>query len=288
MPLRVHGLLIAGALATALVAASLNAQSANSSLAFEVASIKSSPPDATGMSISGPRPASFLARNAPLERLIMYAFGMREEQLVELPGWARTERYDIEAKYPGGQLNPKDVALMVQNLLVERFKLQTHPDKREGPTYSLVLARRDGRLGPKLKSIDIDCAKYFAEQQASGKPVQWNGVGDLPTCMAVASDRFIKFSVRSIANLTQALSGRVGRPVTDHTGLTGNYDINLEWTPGLVAEPAPTNGVVTVATPGDSVSLFTALQEQLGLKLESARGPVDVLVIDHVERPTGN
>jgi uncharacterized protein (TIGR03435 family) len=115
--------------------------------------------------------------------------------------------------------------------------------------------------------------------------VSYEAMGEMPPCMAVTSDRFIKMSVRKMDMFAGALARQVGRPVIDRTGLAGNYEFNMEWTPGLTAAPT-TDGASAAATPDDSVSLFTALEEQLGLKLQSSKGPVEVLVIDHVERPT--
>jgi uncharacterized protein (TIGR03435 family) len=146
-----------GAVGIVAVVGSMPAAQTPASPAFDVATVKHSRPDATGMLITGPRPGSFATQNAPLERIIMYAFGMRQEQLAELPSWARTERFDIVGKYPPGQHTPnaRDVSRMVQALLTERFHIQTHTEMREGATFDLVLARRDGRLGPRLKQTDF-------------------------------------------------------------------------------------------------------------------------------------
>src|SRR4029453_12727894 len=171
-----------------------------------------------------------------------------------------------------------------QTLLAERFNLKVHTDTREGPIYALIVARRDGRLGPKLKANTVDCASYLAEKRAAGQVVVANGIGDAPLCgPMVASDRFVKASAKPIENLANAIARQVGRPVIDRTGLAGNFDYNLEWSPELTAALPPDGR----GAPADSgVPLVTALQEQLGLKLESARGPNEVLVINHLDHLT--
>jgi uncharacterized protein (TIGR03435 family) len=253
---------------------------------FDVASIKRSPPDARG-STAGWTPTGYRALNAPLDRIVMNAFGVREDQLVGGPAWIRTERFDIVARYPSGSRpDPAEVSRMVQALLAERFKLAAHKERRAGATYDLVLARSDRRLGPRLKPTTIDCAAYVAARQAAGEQVRSTGVGDAPLCTAVSSSVFIKASVRPIAALATMLATQVGRPVVDRTGLAGNFEFNVEWSVDLSAAD-PSKGVVAQEPlANDRVSLFTALGEQLGLRLEPATGPVDVLVIDHVEPPT--
>jgi uncharacterized protein (TIGR03435 family) len=172
--------------------------------------------------------------------------------------------------------------------LGERFALKAHKETREGSTYALVLARQDRRLGPRLTPTQIDCAACFAEKRAAGESVVATGIGDAPPCTGVTSSRFIKASVRSMAVLASMLATRVARPVVDQTRLAGNFDFDLEWSQDLSGPPTPA-GVARQEPPlDDGISLFTALQEQLGLKLEPTKGSVEVRVIDHVERPTEN
>lgn len=254
-------------------------------LAFEVASVKASGSGAQGVAIA--RAASeFTTRNAPLARIISYAFGVRDDQMTGAPAWSLAERFDITAKYPAGpQPSPAQVAQMLRGLLADRFKLQTHTDTREGSTFALVLARRDGRLGPKLKPRAFDCAAYLAKKSTDVAEERQKVFP--PLCAPpISSPQRIWASVRPIDALASAIARQVGRPVIDRTGLTGNYDFDLAWSPA----PGTSRGTLDAAPrgpqPDDGLSLFTALEEQLGLKLESTRGPVDVLVIDHVERPT--
>ena len=246
---------------------------------FEVASIKRSPPDAQGgMGISGPAPDQFRTVNAPLERIILYAFGRRDYQLVGAPDWIRSERFDITGKYPADH-SPAQVPAMVRNLLEDRFKLKTHVDTREGPVYALLLARTDGTLGPDLKRPDVNCVTELAKQTAPriinpGTPCGALQYGE-------GRDRVIWGGNRTMAQLASMLSASAGREVLDRTGLTGTFDARLRWRPD--AGVTPTADVQF--TPDAGVSLFTAVQEQLGLKLDSTRAPIEVLVIDAVERP---
>jgi uncharacterized protein (TIGR03435 family) len=256
-------------------------------LAFEVASVKANTSGSPGYGISGPTPGEFTATNAPLARIISSAFGVRDDQMIALPGWTHADRYDIVAKYPSGQRpTPPQVAAMVQGLLSERFHLQTHNETRQGAVYNLVLARRDGRLGPRLTPHTFDCAAYLTEKSAKGDFVAATPFGDFPLCAPMIVANFIRASVRPIAVLAAALAGKVGRPVIDQTGLAGTYDFNLEWSPEQRTSPATQDTAARVPQPDEGLSLFTALEEQLGLKLESTRGPLVVLVIDRVEKPT--
>jgi uncharacterized protein (TIGR03435 family) len=254
--------------------------------AFDVASVKPSPADASGSMISGPMPSRFTTQNATLKQLVMYGYGVRDYQVLGGPAWASSDGFDIAATYPGGKAqDPMSVSLMVRSLLRERFKLRAHTETREQPTYELVLSRQDGRLGPSLRRSDTDCEAERAARK--GAPIAF-GAGGVPTCMMITTARTIQGGTRTLPMLAAALSGRVDRPVIDRTGLTGNFDIVLEWTPdpGTPVMPGRSESSPSPAPAPDAVSIFTALQEQLGLRLASTRGPVEVVVIDSVERPS--
>jgi len=157
---------------------------------------------------------------------------------------------------------------MLRALLADRFKFAAHYETQQRPIYTLVLARADGRLGPQLRHIDIDCATYKPDPDASARTS-----ADAPPCtfrVTGAQTSKMVSGGRTMQQLADSISNEAGRPIFDKTGLTGYYVFTLE------DDGFNPNGL----------SIFTALQEQLGLKLESARGPVDVLVIDHIERPT--
>ena len=238
---------------------------ANANPTFEVATIKPSKPDAMGKGfrVNGRR---FTTLNTSLSDLMTFAYGLHARQITSGPAWMESDKYDLEAKPDGeGQPNETQWKTMVQKLLADRFKLTFHHDKKELPVYAIVV----GKTGSKLTKSDGD---------PNGLPgLFFRGLGVLPARNATMAD---------FAGVMQ--TAVLDRPVVDQTGLTGRFDFMLTWTPdefqfgGLGAKvPPPLDN----ATAPD---LFTAMQQQLGLKLESTKAPVDVLVVDHVEKPTDN
>ena len=173
---------------------------------------------------------------------------------------------------------------MMQSLLAERFKLAAHTETRQLPIYTLMLAKADGRPGPQLRPSTTDCEALRGQGRGRGSAPP--GPGERPPCgMAMGPGRLISGST-PLSQLIAALSQAVRRVVIDRTNLKGNFDIDLIWTPDQMPAGWPPPGVNVPAIDPNGPSIFTALQEQLGLKLESQTGPVDVLVIDHVEQPT--
>jgi uncharacterized protein (TIGR03435 family) len=178
--------------------------------------------------------------------------------------------------------------LLVRRLLAERVSLKTHIETRDLPRYALVMARGDRRLGPRLRPSKFDCPAIVARGTDYRPPTRPPEPGDPPSCLLMGrvggGSQTMMMDGQPMSAIAKLLQPRAGRVVVDKTGLTGTYDIELETEvqdiPGI---PANTFGV-----PREGLSLFTALPEQLGLKLESERGPVDVLVIDGVELPTPN
>ena len=166
---------------------------------------------------------------------------------------------------------------MLRTLLEQRFHLLVHTEMREVPIYTLRLARTDGNLGPRLTRSTLDCAALLAGRDgAAPLPPQADG---RPTCRVSSSGRSFRGGGSSIGVLAAILPQQVGRPVEDRTGLSGLFDFDLEFS-------AEGRDLDAIPVGGDTPSIFTALQEQLGLRLESARAPLDVFVIDRVERPT--
>jgi uncharacterized protein (TIGR03435 family) len=232
---------------------------ANGHRAFEVASVKRAPPPAGGGINSSMRldPGRFTCTNVTLKKLMVESYGVKDYQ-VSGPDWLGTELYDITATLPPGTTGD-DVRLMIQALLTDRFKLALHRDSKELPVYALVV----GKGGSKLQEVE------FGRGSTSGSP------GKL-TATRIA-----------IRNLTEFLSRQTGRPVLDMTGLTGFYNFTLNFTP----EAAPSVPSPETPIPESAVgpSLFSAVQEQLGLKLEPRKAPVEILVVDHAEKvPTEN
>ena len=174
---------------------------------------------------------------------------------------------------------------MLRALLEERFKLVTHRETREMPIYELVVARADGRLGPGLHKSDVDCEALFAARRAGVAPPPRQPL-EPPACGLMGGPARTIAGAVTMQQLATNLSTAVEGLVIDKTGLTGRFDFNLAWTPERLPTDAPPPGIPPIDPNGPD--LFTALREQLGLKLTPAKGPVDVLVIDRVERPTPN
>jgi uncharacterized protein (TIGR03435 family) len=265
---------------------------------FEVVSVKRNTNANAPVSISTP-PGRYLATNVPLRLLINSAYRLTPDQYVGLPNWSESDRFDVSAKAPDGA-TPDELQRMLQSLLAERFKLVAHVETRDAPIYALAMARDDRRLGPQLKKSTIDCGPILAARQADARArgpapvrVPVPGQNERPVCGIRATRRqtpggatlngYIAGNT-TIARLAEQMRGELRRLVVDRSGLAGEFDFDLQYAPvrDLASPPAP--GATPASDEGPS--LFTALQEQLGLKLESTRGPVEYLVIDRVEKPT--
>ena len=235
--------------------------------------------------------------NQALIVYLRFAYKLGQADLLSLPGWVYNDRFDIEARAPG--IPTKDqMRLMMQSLLVDRFKLVSHTKRQMMPVLDLVLAKA-GRTGPQLQAhaAKASCATASTSQPVGAAPsaastssdaqlteIPCGRAGPMPATVA-GRGRLVGRSVtigRIAALLMNPFTG-LDRPVIDRTGLPGAFDFSLEWS--LPADPASQPD----SRPEDTGPTFLeALQEQLGLKLKSSKGPVDVLVIDHVERPTEN
>ena len=254
---------------------------------FEVASVRQNTSVSSASSISGATPGRFTVTNTPLRFILLHAYQLRDHQLIDAPDWTWSAAYDIVATYPAGS-SPSDAATRaaLRALLADRFQLTVRREKRQMPVYRLMTARGDGRLGAQLVRSTIDCEKWIAEKRpqmnAGGASAVAPG-GRRPACLMTANRRgYLTGGTRTIAELSTTLQSFVGRPVIDATGLQGTFDIDLLWTPnGEIS--APPAGVPVVSP--DGPSLFTAIQEQLGLKLEAGTGDVDAVVIERIERP---
>jgi uncharacterized protein (TIGR03435 family) len=252
---------------------------------FDVATIKPHSPEAKS-SWLGIRdtPDGVNAISATLQNLIHSAYGLRVyEQVSGGPDWAKADMFDMQAKMSEAdaaemkKLSSAEATtrrqMMLQSLLAERFKLKVHSETKQVPVYELVVAKSS----PKLKDAATDTSDNLRKDK-DGKPS--TGILFL-TDTSVAQGE----SMKSFAAFLSAPFTFVGRPVIDKTGLTGTYDFTLHWS----VQPAHlVNGVGTYSTPSDDApSIFSALQE-VGLKLQPSTGPIDVIVIDHVEHPTAN
>jgi uncharacterized protein (TIGR03435 family) len=241
--------------------------------ALDVISVRPDTNEDARMGLTGD---GLTARGASLHWILAEAFQVNEDQLAGEPSWSASALWAIDAKVVG-----EDVPLltkltlaqrlgMYQQILTDRFGLKYHHEQRDRPTYALVVVKG----GPRLTASNAETVAQATKHP--GRP------GNLQMGRGAISGEGT-----TIHFLAIMLSRQLGRTVVDQTGLTGRYDFKLTWTPEDAAVPAPQSadsGADLAAGP----SLFAAIPEQLGLKLESIKGPVDVLVIDHVEKPTAN
>ena len=243
-------------------------------LSFEVVSIKRSPPDAAPGRAGLMPGGRYVLSNGPIRVLIGIAFPSPTNEIINAPDWVTNENYDITG-LAGPTATFPQVAEMLKTMLADRMRLAAHYEMRERAVYELVLASSDGRLGPDLRQSAVDCVAVAAAARARNEiPQPPPPTGPVPQCTMRRADGLLEANAWSMTALVENLRSRAGRVVIDRTGLTGAYDIRLEWAPD------PAN------SPDTRPSLFTALQEQLGVKLQPATASLPVLVIDRIERPT--
>ena len=266
--------------AAALIISSLQAQAPpqpSSQPRFDVASIKVNRAN-DGIVFNQSQKGRYTLVGYTLAALVRSAYRVQEFQIIGGPEWVNSERFNVEATYsenPAG--GPTQTDLMLRTLLEERFKLAVHNETRDRPVYALVLARADRRLGPQLQKSATDCA---TRKGPDG-------------CGSSVGPGFIRSRGRTMAQFAESLSrltmtgSSLNRLIVDKTGLEGLYEVTLKFTPENMPPPgAAPPGFPAVDPNGPSI--FTALQEQLGLKLDSQRAPVEVLVVDRAEPLTEN
>jgi uncharacterized protein (TIGR03435 family) len=262
------------------------AQEADQPVAFEVASIKPNDGSRPGQGIRVQPGGLFNVVNMPLRALITFAYQLQSYQLVGAPDWANDDRWDIVAKFDGDPPvpppgSPGAISLATRTLLADRFKLVVHRETREQDIYALTMAQPGGTPGPELKPAAQDCSPEGLAARKAAPP----GTLEPIFCgIRAQGPGRIAFTGMPLSFYATFVAGAAGRYVVDRTGLEGRWDFNLTWAPEPPAGQLPPGGA---APPIDEnrPHLFTALQEQLGLKLEAAKGPVEVLVIDSVQRP---
>ena len=260
----------------------LNGQEPPKSPAFEVASIKENVSVSDNASVRAQPGGRLSVSNNSLRNIIRNAYNVQNYQIIGGPDWINTVRWDITAKAPD-DATPPQLLLMVRTLLADRFKLVIRHETREMPVYALVLARPDARLGSQLRSSSVDCAAILSAAKARGEALSPTTNGR-PTCGTRTTRGNMMTTGVAMTDLARNLAPFAGRPVVDKTGLSGVYDVDLTWTPEQ--GPAGADGTATPPAPStDGVSLFTAVQEQLGLKLDAQLAPVEVLVIESAQRP---
>jgi len=281
-------------------AVALRAQTPTPPPRFEVASVKPS----TGPAGERGQPGGFYTATRTARFFIADAFffgtPLQMTRVIGGPEWIDSDRYELNAKAstpwqrsPDGP--PRELFLMIRSVLEERFRLKTHMETREMPVYELVVAKADGSLGPQLKRPAIDCDALIAAVNAGAPPPQRQQPGDPPPCGAMRGPARVIAGSIPISQLANMLTlvmadangpagGADARLVIDKTGLSGRFAFTLAWTPEKMPEGTPPPGIPPIDPNGPP--LVTALQEQLGLKLQPARTRMEVVVIDSVERPT--
>lgn len=263
-------LLMASAITGAITAASAQV--------FEVASVKPNRSGTTSVSMRMQPGGRFNALNVTVLDLIRFAYAVQPFQIEGGPSWLESERFDVMAKVEGeipplppGQVGP--VQLMTQNLLAERFKLKAHRQTKDAAAYALVHARHDRRLGKQVEPSTVDCVAVLKAMMAGGRGGPPAGPGGPQCRLSTAGPGSVRGTDVSIGQLAQLLSVQLQRQVVDRTGLTGVFSFELSFAADQANDP-------------DRPSIFTALQEQLGLKLESQRAPLETLIIDSIQQPT--
>jgi uncharacterized protein (TIGR03435 family) len=231
------------------------------------------------------------ARNSSLRELLVVAYGLLDYQVVDGPGWIESDRFDVDARAER-ELSPDEARSMLRTLLADRFALKVHTESRSLPIYALVPARDDRTFGPQIRRAAETCAKPVppaglppipppppppAGQQMTLLTVRWPR-----RCPSLMAPGFLSMRDMSMDELAARLPAFTGRTVVNQTGWTGQFDFELQFMPEFL--PVGVNGSAVASAP----SLFTAVREQLGLRLDSRRGPVDVLIVDSLERPTEN
>jgi uncharacterized protein (TIGR03435 family) len=256
---------------------------------FEVASIKPSPTGGHGRFFSTPDPGRLTATNVTTKMVIEFAYNVKDFQLTGGPGWIDSQGYDIEAKVEdslvaGLEKLPRDarqdqIRLMLRSLLADRFKLTLTHETKELPMFALVVAKGGPKLTP-TAFVPPDPNGPKPSTPPQNGPHLMMGPGKIS---AVAQP------MNRLADLLAMEPDLGGRMVLDQTGIKGNYDFTVEFTQKAPFPNAPLPaGNSTTGADSSSLSIFTAIQEQLGLKLESTKGPVETYVIEHIEQPSEN
>lgn len=275
----------------------MEAPDQNVPLYFEAASIKQNKDGGPGAGIQRQAGGRFRTVNAPVPLLLTFAYQLQSYQLISdtLPDWARNDRWDVVAKLEGDPppVNPSAGAdhmmLAMRTLLADRFKLKFRREQREMDIYQLVMARPGGKPGVGLKPND-ECSP---QAQAARRPEPGAAPqgpprrpdGSVISCGFQSGPGLFRLNGTTLAQFANGISNRVGRQVIDRTGLSGEWSAELTFQPPPGGPPPPP-GVDPPPFDPNAPDMFTAIQEQLGLKLESTKGMVNVFIVESIERPT--
>ena len=261
---------IMAASAVVAIAIAVGHTQSASPAAFEVASVKQNKSGDKGYSLPPPVGGRLLLMNVPLSMLVEYAYHLQDFEVTGTRGWMVSERYDVDAK-ADGKTTEDEARRMLQSLLADRFKLKVHKEPKDLPSYALTIAKG----GLKMKQSSGECP-----------PPSENSTSQTPCGgFRLFQRRQLSGEKVPVAELRDILSTLTGRTIIDKTGLKGVFDISLKWTPDEVLAVGAEAGAADGPSDG---SLFSALQEQLGLRLESQKGSIQILVVDAAEKPSAN
>jgi uncharacterized protein (TIGR03435 family) len=278
---------------TMQVSAQAQSSSVSSAYEYEVATIFPSKPGGNAVGLL-PSPNGLIARNATLQMLVTSAYGVQNYQVSGGPSWFTSDLYDIDAKIDASvadALQKLSIAerttarqQMLQKLLTERFRLTIRRETTEGPVYSLVITKSGSKLTQAKSGDTYANGLHDRDGHARGAGSEFIGVN--------AGALTLTGQAVPITNLIRLLARYVDRPIFDKTGLTGDFDFFLQFTANQGSLQASggtgSSGPPQASSDTNAPYLLAAIQEQLGLKLESGKGPVEMIVIDHVEKPSGN
>lgn len=255
---------------------------------FAVASIRPTG-NTDGRALLQATPGRLVMTNLTLRRLILIAYDLQDDQLTGDLNWIDSAHYDIQAEADGNPSLQQMEGPMLQSLLEQRFRLAFHRQTQQLPVYRLAVAKKGSRLQVSKKDSCVPYVENLPPPIASPQEPGTNYCGVHVTVNGLnrAIDGKGITMAALAANLSRAYTAALGRVVVDGTELTGRFDIHLEWTMDAPST-APDPGGNPVLADSQGPSIFTALQEQLGLRLEPAKGSVDVVVIDHIEKPSEN
>jgi uncharacterized protein (TIGR03435 family) len=293
----------------ALLAQNAPAASAPAPQTFEVASVKPSNPNPTGPMGATPMVLPALGRltaqNVTLRMLVMTAYNKQSFEMVGGPPWWNSNKFDITAKAEDGSATLDQMRTMLQGLLADRFKLKAHTETREVPIYDLVLARGDGKLGPKMKASSDTCPDFKEEQQKRLEAIAKGGISALQSMLGKPGENkpcsiaqipptadnpalTFKATGQSLELLVTLLTQLSGRPVVNKTKLSGPYDFELSISLQTLVALYQELGVRLPLPPNlpEGPALMTTVQEDLGLRLDAQRGPHEVVVVESAELPT--
>jgi uncharacterized protein (TIGR03435 family) len=266
----------------AVITAPLTAR-AQTRAEFEVSSVKPNTSGPGAFAINALPGGRFTATNVTVRALIQSAYGLQAVQITGGPGWLNTDRFDIVAKGEGG--DPGRVPLMLRSLLADRFKLVVRAETRDAPIYALAVARSDGTLGADLHRAAVDCsadAAANAQNVVKAPPRQ----GSAAACGIRMGLGTLTVAGATLPQIAGSLSGILDRIVVDRTALAGTFTAALKWTPDQATPGMAQKAAFVPTIDPNGPSIFTAVREQLGLKLEATHGPLELLAIVSVERPT--